>query len=140
MAKFDSETFDANVQFIKENISNIKINDASDKELLKIILLNPNRMTEAGYDLHSYIKEHILSPNGNQNVPPFDIKDSNEQNIYILGLKDEHGNGIYATSNGRVAPDYKTAAQIAYNLAANKDIPNEIKRTINVSSYAKEKL
>ena len=89
-------------------------------------------------DLHSYIKEHILSPNGNQNVPPFDIKDSNEQNIYILGLKDEHGNGIYYSSNGRVAPDYKTAAQIAYNLATNKDIPNEIKRTINVSSYAKD--
>ncbi len=137
-AKFDTKTFNENIQFLKENISNIKIDDGSDKELLKLILLNPNRKTDAGYDLHTYIKEHVLTSNGNQNIPPFDIKDSNELNIYVLGLKDEYGNGIYNTSNGTVNPDLNVTAQMAYTLAENKDIPNAIKKTLMTSYYARD--
>ena len=125
LTKGHQETLVSNLEFIKDNISDIKVNDKADIRLINSILSTPNKEIQEGYDLHSYIKDYVFNTKS-EPLPPYkNIESDGELNIYLAGFKDENGKTIFDTTTTYGNKDL--TAHSAYELAHQTDLPAEYK-------------
>ena len=125
LTKGNQETLVSNLEFIKDNISYIKVNDETDINLINSILNTPNKEIQDGYDLHSYIKDYVFNTKNEPLSPYKNIESNDELNIYLAGFKDENGKTIFDITAAYKNKDL--TARSAYELAHQTDLPAEYK-------------
>ena len=126
LTKGHQETLVSNLEFIKENISDIKVNNKADISLINKILNTTNKEIQDGYDLHSYIKDYVFNTKS-EPLPPYkNIESNDELNIYLAGFKDENGKTIFDITAAYGNEDL--TARSAYELAHQTDLPAEYKK------------